>query len=199
MYRNCFFISLFSLLILCSCEETNSDNLMQNPNSGEFGEVGKEVVKEYDYSFDLIQTPGKWFISKLDTCHQDSLREKLIESYEYLNRKIPIKEDSLQRLAYLIRLVPGNMFSLRSGVCVDDSLVSPDGYETARMYEGHVLQMLEFEDYADVARVRGQLDEYVQDADLQMNGSFWIEFSIGQDTCCQELEVRSICQPIQKP
>ena len=67
------------------------------------------------------------------------------------------------------------------------------------MYEGHVLQMLEFEDYADVARVRGQLDEYVQDADLQMNGSFWIEFSIGQDTCCQELEVRSICQPIQKP
>jgi len=199
MYRNCFFISLFSLLILCSCEETNSDNLVQNPNSGEFGEVGKEVVKEYDYSFDLIQTPGKWFISKLDTCHQDSLREELIGSYEYLHRQIPIKEDSLQRLAYLIRLVPGNLFSLRSGVCVDDSLVSPDGYETARMYEGHVLQMLEFEDYADVARVRGQLDEYVQDADLQMNGSFWIEFSIGQDTCCQELEVRSICQPIQKP
>ncbi len=199
MYRNCFFISLFSLLILCSCEETNSDNLVQNPNSGEFGEVGKEVVKEYDYSFDLIQAPGKWFISKLDTCHQDSLREKLMESYEYLHRQIPIKEDSLQRLAYLIRLVPGNLFSLRSGVCVDDSLVSPDGYETARMYEGHALQMLEFEDYADIARVRGQLDEYVQDADLQMNGSFWIEFSIGQDTCCQELEVRSICQPIQKP
>jgi len=191
-------VLLYSVLFLYACQEgIGEDLVVQNPNSGEFGEIGKDITKQYDYLFEVDHCSENWFVSKLDTCHLDSLMDHLNASFGMLDQHYPAEQNLGTSIFYIAQLDHNNMLSIRSGLLSADSLVSPEGYSTDAMYDGKVLCMHDFEDITNFTGVRSHLNEYVTDADLQINGPFWIEFINSGDSSLVESGKVVICQPIK--
>ncbi len=192
------FMLLLSMLFLCGCQEgIGEDLVVQNPNSGEFGEIGKDIAKQYDYLFEVDHFSENWFVSKLDTCQADSLIDHLNAAFAMLDQHYSAEQNLGTSIFYIAQLEQKNRLSIRSGLLTVDSLVSPEGYSTDAMYAGKVLRMLDFEDVTNFSRVRSHLSEYVTDADLQINGPFWIEFAATADSSLVEFGKVVIWQPIK--
>jgi len=191
-------VLLLSILVLYACHDgVGEDLVVQNPNSGEFGEIGKNIAKQYDYLFEVDRFSEKWFVSKLDTCHADSLKDHLRSSFFLLDQHYSAEQNIGTSISYIVQLHQKNLFSIRSGMLFIDSLISPEGYSTNAMYDGKVLRMHDFEDVTNFSSVRSHLNEYLTDADLQINGPFWIEFPNVTDSSLVEFGDVLIWQPIK--
>jgi len=197
--RNLLVVLVAVCIVSCQSSESVEDSVMQNPNSGEFGEAGADVKKSYDYKIELSTMEPTWFVSTAGRCHLDSLT---LNFGKILDPTFMFVMESGQQpygmpISQIRAEDNSDTVTFEVGLLIKDSILVPEGSTIYPMYTGYVLKLYYYGAYENIGKSSIVLEEYILDSDLIVNGEKWEEYKSDPATTEPDSVLTIVYQPIQ--
>ena len=190
---------LVALLTSCGEYVVGDDSVLENPNAGEFGHAGQHISKEYNFLFEIKRVDSVWFLSKVDTIHKDSALNFL--AYDW-----PHAEEGDSLLSGIYMGLPSSLDSpysnedsveLELGYVIPNFIKTPEGLSIRKMYSGKIVSMEYKGLKSENMQAFFELNEFISDNDLILNGPMWSEYANLLDSLVIDSTSTIIRQPVK--